>query len=175
MRWILGFLPKDHSLTSTVWQEVRTQTGNYVRGKIWEILIVWWVSYMVFLILGLNYAMLISFLVGLSVIIPYVGATLVTIPVLCLAYFQWGLTPDFAKLAVAYGVIQLLDGNLLVPILLSGVVDMHPLAIILAILVFGGLWGVWGVFFAIPLATLIQAIVNAWPQSEQEQGAEKDG
>ncbi len=172
MHWIRGFLPEDHSLTSAVWFEVKTQTGNYVRGKIWEIFIIWFVSYIVFLILGLHYALLLSFLVGLSVIIPYVGATLVTIPVLCMAYFQWGLTPDFAKLAVAYGIIQVLDGNLLVPILLSGVVDIHPLGIILSILVFGGLWGVWGVFFAIPLTTLIQAVINAWPRFEQEQNKE---
>ena len=41
-----------------------------------------------------------------------------------------------------------------------------PVAIILAVLFFGGIWGVWGVFFAIPLATLIKAIINAWPNSE---------
>ena len=60
MHWIRGFLPEDHSLTSAVWCEVRTQTGNYVRGKIWEIFIVWGVSYIVFLILGLHYTVLIS-------------------------------------------------------------------------------------------------------------------
>ncbi len=45
-----------------------------------------------------------------------------------------------------------------------GVVDLHPVAIMVAILVFGGLWGFWGVFFAIPLATLVQAILVAWPR-----------
>ncbi|MCP4994536.1 MAG: AI-2E family transporter, partial [Gammaproteobacteria bacterium] len=59
--------------------------------------------------------------------------------------------------------IQALDGNVLVPLLFSEVVNLHPVAIILAILVFGGLWGFWGVFFAIPLATMVQAILTAWP------------
>jgi putative permease len=46
------------------------------------------------------------------------------------------------------------------------VVNLHPIAIIVAILVFGGLWGFWGVFFAIPLATLVRAILSVWPRHE---------
>ena len=57
--------------------------------------------------------------------------------------------------------MQLLDGNLLVPVLFSEAVNLHPVAIIVAILVFGGIWGLWGVFFAIPLATLVNAILQA--------------
>jgi putative permease len=65
---------------------------------------------------------------------------------------------------IAYAIIQALDGNVLVPLLFSEVVNLHPVAIIVAILVFGGWWGFWGVFFAIPLATLVQAILKAWPR-----------
>jgi len=60
-------------------------------------------------------------------------------------------------------VIQMLDGNVLVPLLFSEAVDLHPVAIVIAVLFFGGLWGLWGVFFAIPLATLVNAILSAWP------------
>ena len=67
---------------------------------------------------------------------------------------------------VAYTVIQALDGNVLVPLLFSEAVDLHPVAIILAILFFGGLWGFWGVFFAIPLAALVKAVIDAWPRLE---------
>ncbi|MFB3106983.1 MAG: AI-2E family transporter, partial [Pseudomonadales bacterium] len=47
-------------------------------------------------------------------------------------------------------------------------VDLHPITIIVSVLAFGGLWGVWGVFFAIPLATLVKAVYNAWPHHEAE-------
>ena len=53
---------------------------------------------------------------------------------------------------------------MLVPLLFSEVVDLHPLAIIISVLFFGGLWGILGVFFAIPLAALMQAVLDAWPQ-----------
>ena len=164
VRWIVQFLPHDRGLLSQVWVEVDRQIGNYVRGKFIEIVIIWVVTYLTFAIMGMPFAMLLGVLVGISVLIPYIGAAVVTIPVAMLAFFQWGLTPEFWWLLVAYGIIQALDGNVLVPLLFSEVVDLHPVAIIVAVLVFGGLWGFWGVFFAIPLATLVQAVLKAWPK-----------
>ncbi len=164
LNWFARYLPRHRRIASNVWRDVDRQISNYVRGKFWEILLVWSVSYAVFHYFNLNYAMLLAFLVGLSVIIPYIGASVVTIPVLLIAWFQWGWSNEFFWLSVSYFIIQALDGNVLVPLLFSEVVDLHPVAIIVAILVFGGLWGFWGVFFAIPLATLVQAILSAWPR-----------
>lgn len=162
LNWINGLLPKDRDLSRQVWQQVDLQIGNYIRGKFWEILIIWGLSYFVFLFLGLNYAMLISLLVGLSVLVPYIGVTVTTLPVAMMGFFQWGLAPDFFYLLIAYGIIQLFDGNILAPLLLADVVNLHPIAIIVSVVLFGGLWGFWGVFFAIPLATLVEAVLKAW-------------
>jgi putative permease len=172
VHWLVRFLPQDRTLISQVWVEVDRQIGNYVRGKFIEILIVWVVTFLTFSIMGMQFAMLLSVLVGLSVLIPYIGAAAVTIPVAILAYFQWGLSPEFLWLMLAYGIIQALDGNVLVPLLFSEVVDLHPIAIIVAVLIFGGLWGFWGVFFAIPLATLVQAVLKAWPTLTHDEEAE---
>ena len=161
--WVKHFLPSDRRLASQVWADVDMQIGNYVRGKFIEIVIVWIVTYLTFALMGLQFSMLLGVLVGLSVVIPYVGAVTVTFPVAIIAYFQWGFTSDFAYIMIAYAIVQALDGNVLVPLLFSEVVDLHPIAIITAVLVFGGLWGIWGVFFAIPLATLVQAVLKAWP------------
>jgi len=163
LNWLKRYLPRHRRIAGTVWREVDRQISNYVRGKFWEILIVWAVSYLTFYAFGLNYAMLLGMLVGLSVIVPYIGASVVTLPVLLVAWFQWGWTSQFAWLGGTYIFIQALDGNVLVPLLFSEVVDLHPVAIIVAVLVFGGLWGFWGVFFAIPLATLVQVVLSAWP------------
>lgn len=167
MGWIAGRLPRDRALSTRVWREVNGQIANYVRGKIWEILIVGSVTYVTFLVMGLQYSVLLATLVGLSVVIPYIGAAVVTLPIAAIAFFQWGWSPEFWYILVAYGIIQALDGNVLVPLLFSEVVNLHPVAIIIAVLVFGGLWGFWGVFFAIPLATLVQAVLGAWPRGEQ--------
>ncbi|KAB7628306.1 AI-2E family transporter [Alkalilimnicola sp. S0819] len=164
LQWFAGFLPRDRALAARVWREVNVQMGNYVRGKFLEILIVWLVTLLTFTWLELQFAMLLAVVVGLSVIIPYIGATVVTLPVAAVAYAQFGASPEFLWVLAAYGIIQALDGNVLVPLLFSGVVNLHPVAIIVAILVFGGIWGFWGIFFAIPLATLIQAVIEAWPR-----------
>jgi putative permease len=163
VHWGLAFLPQERPLLNDIWGEMNQQFANYARGKVIEILIVGGVSYLTFVILGLDYAALLALVVGLSVIIPYIGATLVTVPVVMVAFFQWGVGPDFYYVALAYLVIQVLDGNVLVPLLFSEAVNLHPIAIIVAVLFFGGIWGLWGVFFAIPLATLVNAIINAWP------------
>ncbi len=164
--WLGDFLPEERRLIAQVWVELDVKIASYIRGKFIEVLVVWIATYIAFAFMGMNYAMLLSLLVGLSVIIPYVGATVVTIPVAMIAFFQWGVTSEFGYLMAIYAVIQFLDGNLLVPLLFSEVVNLHPLAIIVAVVFFGSLWGVWGVFFAIPLATLIQAILKAWPSHQ---------
>ncbi|MGV8546541.1 AI-2E family transporter, partial [Pseudomonas aeruginosa] len=81
-----------------------------------------------------------------------------------IACFTWGWSDTFIYLLVAHAITQALDGNVLVPLLFSEAENLHPVAIICAVLLFGGLWGFWGVFFAIPLATLVKAVLDAWPK-----------
>lgn len=165
--WWVSFLPEKRDMMSQVWNEMDDQIANYIRGKAIEIIVVGVVTYITFFFLGINYAALLGILVGLSVLIPYIGAALVTLPVALIGFFQWGWGNEFMYLMIAYAIIQALDGNVLVPLLFSEAVNLHPVAIIVAVLVFGGIWGFWGVFFAIPLATLFKAIVSAWPKAKQ--------
>ena len=164
LQGVSRFLPRNRHLASKVWTEMQQQISNYIHGKLLEILIVTLITYIIFLIFGLNYPLLLAFAVGLSVLVPYIGAVLVTIPVALVALFQFGVSPTFWYIIIAFAISQLLDGNLLVPYLFSEAVNLHPLAIIISVLIFGGLWGFWGVFFAIPLATLVKAVLNALPE-----------
>ncbi|GAB4575831.1 MAG: AI-2E family transporter [Rhodothalassiaceae bacterium] len=165
LAWLGSFLPAHRPLADRVWREVVARAGDYARGKVYEILIVGSAAYVLFALIGLRFPALLAVLTGLSVIIPYIGAAVVTFPVAFVAFFQWGMGSDFAIAVGAYLVLQALDGNVLAPLLFSEVVKLHPNAIILAILVFGSLFGLWGVFFAIPLATLIHAVMKAWPRA----------
>lgn len=157
----LNLMPKNRRLTTRVWMEMQQQINNYIRGKLLEILIVGVVTYIILIFFDLRYPLLLSVAAGLSVLVPYIGAVLVTIPIALIALFQFGLSPDFYYVLLTFVISQLLDGNIVVPFLFSEAVNLHPLTIIVAVLIFGGLWGFWGVFFAIPLATLVKAVVNA--------------
>ena len=165
LRWFASMLPNKRPLMDQVGLEMNLQIANYVRGKAVEIVLVGVVTYFVFVFLGLNYAALLATLVGLSVIVPFIGAAVVTIPVALVGFFQFGWSLEFGWVMLAYAIIQGLDGNVLVPVLFSEAVSLHPVAIIVAVLAFGGIWGFWGVFFAIPLASLIKAVLTAWPKT----------
>ncbi|MEM9101455.1 MAG: AI-2E family transporter [Pseudomonadota bacterium] len=166
LQWCLKFLPKERHMANRVWEEVNEQIGNYIRGKIVEIIIVGSISFVVFTTMGLQYSLMLGLLVGFSVLIPYIGATVVTIPVALVAYFQFGFSEWFGWILLAYTIIQAIDGNVIVPVLFSEAVNLHPVAIIVAVLFFGGVWGFWGIFFAIPLATLVQAVMSAWEDAK---------
>ena len=163
--WIAKFFPKKLELTQKAYSELNLKIGNYIRCKFIEIIIVWIASFILFISLGLNYSLLLSFLCGVSVIIPYVGMIAVTIPIVLVAYFQWGIASEFWYVVIGHLLIQAIDGNVVVPILFSDAVNIHPFAILLSILFFGSVWGIWGVFFAIPLAVLINTILNVWPRA----------
>ncbi|UJF25093.1 AI-2E family transporter [Suttonella sp. R2A3] len=162
LNWLGRFLPPNKQIIQEIWQEMDQQIGNYIRGKFIEILIIWVLCFIPFQLFGLEYSLLLSLMVGLSVLIPYIGASVVTVPIVVVAYVQFGVNSDFWWICAIYFAIQILDGNVIVPLIFSEAVNIHPVAIIIAVLVFGGLWGFWGIFFAIPLATLVKAIMEAW-------------
>ncbi|NAW33880.1 AI-2E family transporter [Halomonas alimentaria] len=174
--FILSLLPRKRTLMTRIWHEMDSQIANYVRGKFIEIMIVGTVAFLTFAFFGLPYTALLSVMVGFSVLVPYIGAAVATLPVAAVAGFHFGMTDEFLYVLVAYGVIQALDGNVLVPVLFSEAVNLHPVSIIVAVLFFGGIWGFWGIFFAIPLATLLKALVYAWPRGikrhRQDEGGE---
>ena len=163
--WMGRFLPHRRGLVQTVWLEVNAKIGAYVRARVVEVIIVGIFTAIIFTLLKLQYAILLGALVGLSVLVPYIGAIVVTIPVIAVSLMQWGFSAHTVYLIVAYAIIIALDANLLVPLLFSETMDLHPIVIILSVLIFGGIWGFWGIFFAIPLATLIKAVLEAWPRA----------
>jgi len=160
------FLPKNSQLLSTLWSDLNIQLFGYIRGKALEMIIVGLITSIVFSLIGVNYSILLGIMVGLSVLIPLFGAIIVTIPVVAIGLFQYGLETTFFVFLISYLIIQTLDGNFLFPLLLGREVNLHPVLIILAILVFGGIWGFWGLLLAVPIATFIRAIFRVWPKKE---------
>ena len=89
------FLPKNSKLLSTLWRDLNVQLFGYVRGKALEMIIVGVVTSIVFELIGVNYSILLGIMVGLSVLVPLFGAIIVTIPVVAIGLFQYGLDTTF--------------------------------------------------------------------------------
>lgn len=160
-RLIAGFasvLPRNRRLVMKIWQDMETKMGSYIRGKIWEILIVGFATWIALELLGYRNPVVMGVLSGISVVVPYVGAIGVAVPIFVVGYLDWGLTWELGWVMIAYSVIQAIDGNILVPILFSDAVQLHPVLILLAVILFGSVWGIWGMFFAIPLATFAKTL-----------------
>lgn len=166
-KYFAKFFPSNPTLLLKVREQFLLQMGNYLRGKVVEMLIVGLVTYTALWMLGLPYSMVLSVAVGLSVFIPYVGAIAVTLPVVIVGLVHWGLTKDWLWMFGIYTIIQVLDGYVLVPLIFKEAVDLHPLATLIAIIVFGSIFGLWGVFFAIPLAIVTRLLVEYWPVAER--------
>jgi len=164
LNWIVEFLPHRRRLILEVWTEVYTKTGHYVRGKALEILIVWVVTAVIFSWMKLPYAMLLGLLTGLSAAVPYIGTVVVTVPVVMVGFLEWGWSQELFYLLAVYAGINLLDSHLLFPFLFAEAMSLHPIAIMTATLIFGGLLGFWGVFFSIPLAVLANSVLNTIKQ-----------
>ncbi len=173
-RFTTYILPTNQVLIHEFWPKLNAQMEGYIRGKALHILIIAIVNTTVFIFFDLNYALLLGIGVGLSVVIPYVGAVLIAIPFALISMLQFGFSTALLWIWAAYLLIQLLDSNLLTPMLFSKAMNLDAFSILAAILIFGGLWGFWGVFFSIPLATLIRTLVVQWPDLA-ESSAQTDG
>ncbi len=159
-------LPNNQELMRKFWPSMHQQIAGYIRGKIFHIIIISIANTLAFMAMGVNYALLLGVGVGLSVVIPYVGAVIIAVPVILVAIFQFGFSSDLMWVLVIYTVIQLLDSNVLTPMLFAKAMSLDAFSILAAIMIFGGLWGFWGVFFAIPLATFIKSLITRWPNAD---------
>ena len=162
-RVLTYILPNRQNIIKEFWPSINSQIAGYIRGKVVHIIIIAIANTLAFKIMGLNYGTLLGVGVGLSVVVPYVGAVLIGVPVVLVAMLQFGFSMTLVWVLGVYVIIQLLDSNVLTPMLFSKALNLDAFSILAAILIFGGLWGFWGVFFAIPLATLIKTIISRWP------------
>lgn len=159
-------LPNNQQLMRKFWPSMHSQIAGYIRGKLLHIIIIAFANTLAFMLLDMNYALLLGVGVGLSVVIPYVGAVIIAVPVVMVAIFQFGFSITLIWVLIIYTIIQLLDSNVLTPMLFSKTMNLDAFSILAAILIFGNLWGFWGVFFAIPLATFVKTIIVGWPNAE---------
>jgi len=166
--WSKQFLPSHRSLLTQLWFEVNQKIGAYVRGRILEIIIFSTVASITFTFLNLQYALLLGLIVGVATLVPYIGAIVATLPVFIIALMQWGFAPQFTYIVIAYICLTVFDAYILFPLLFAGAMNLHPIIVVISTVFFGSIYGFWGVFFAIPLATLVNAILHVWPRSQSQ-------
>ena len=122
-------------------------------------------------LIGVPFALLIGIFSGLISFIPYVGALISVVVPVVLALISDPFSAVWV--IVAFIIIQQIEGNLLQPIVMSRAVDLHPALVVFAILVMGTLFGIVGVFLAVPLVAALQVLVRElWVQRMDQMGTD---
>ncbi|WP_231378682.1 MULTISPECIES: AI-2E family transporter [Virgibacillus] len=155
-----GFIPKKYRSTSSKMVHAIDETlGNYIRGQLIVCLFVSLTTFIIFkFLLGLDFALLLAVLMGITNLIPYFGPIIGAIPAVAIAFTISGKLVIFVILSVF--AIQLIESNLLSPFIVGKSINIHPAAIIFALLLGGQLFGVIGMVIAVPLMTIVKVIVK---------------
>lgn len=155
-------------------KRINETLGLYIRGQIILMFGIAVIAILGYTVIGLDYAILFGIIVGLTNIIPYIGATIAAIVPVTYSLLT-GNTPWYYILLMNF-VFQFIEGNILQPVIMSKQLDIHPLIILAAILGFGSLLGVMGVIFAVPLTGIIKVIFQYYNElrakNELEVGSE---
>ena len=122
-------------------------------------------------LIGVPFALLLGIFSGLISFVPYLGATISVVLPLLLALISEPFTAVYV--IIAFVIIQQIEGNILQPILMSRAVDLHPALVVFAILTMGTLFGIVGVFLAVPLVAVVQVLVRElWVRRMDELGTD---
>lgn len=141
-----------------IWNDIEFRLGAYVRGQAILMVMIGMASYLSLLLLRVPYAPALALIAGLTEAIPIVGPLLGAIPAVIVGFTVSPITG--VLVAAIYGVIQMLENNVLVPRIMSSNVGLNPLVIIIAIVAGSTLNGIVGAVLAIPLAGALQVLAQ---------------
>ena len=149
--------------------EIDTALGNYLRGIIIVALAIAAASFVGLSAMGVNYALAISVLSGISSFVPYLGAIIGALVGGLVAFFQFGTFAAAVKVVILFFGIRLADEALLQPIIAKHSVHLHPLIFLFSLMLGGEVFGLIGLVFAVPAACILKALLKvawAWYSSE---------
>ncbi len=136
--------------------KVQNRVGMWLRGQVALSLIIFSVSFVCLLILGVDYALLLAIVAGLTEFMPVIGPIIAAVPAIFVAFNQ---SPTLALwVLLLYCIIQYLENHFLVPRVMQKAVGLNPLGSIIALLIGAKIGGLFGILLAIPVATMITTI-----------------
>src|SRR5699024_8325713 len=157
--YIKKLLPKKyHKQASELMYEINHSLGNYNRGQLLISLFISLMTFIVFHFLHMKYSLLLALIMGLTNIIPYFGPIIGAIPAVLIALTMSPKLIIFILLAIF--IIQLIENNLLSPYIMGKSIQIHPIAIIFALLLGGQIGGIIGMIFAVPALTILKDVFS---------------
>ena len=154
---VITWLPKRYRKDGReLFNEVNTSLRRFIKGAFWDSTLVFVVTTIGFMIVGLKAPVLFGLFCGLTNVIPYAGPYIGGIPAVIVGFSGGIWTGIFTLLVVV--VVQMLEGNLLQPLIMSKTTKLHPVTIIIGLLVFGYFFGIIGMAIATPVISALKTI-----------------
>ncbi|MBN1396835.1 MAG: AI-2E family transporter [Bacteroidetes bacterium] len=156
---------KYFEMTLNVIHKIQLKLVGYLHGWLLDSLIIGILNVIGFYIIGVNYALLLGLIAGISNLIPYIGPFFGIIPAVLISLTQFGdFRQVFSIILMSIVIVQLLDNIIIQPLCFSKTVDMHPVAVILILIIGNSLMGIAGMLLAIPVATIliVSAVETYW-------------
>jgi predicted PurR-regulated permease PerM len=158
-RYSLAFLPQDRRAGArNAWNEIETRLGLWVRGQLILMGAMGAATGVAYTLLGVPGALLLALIAALTEAIPIVGPLLGAIPAILVAAT---VSPQLALVvALVYIVLQLVEGNVLVPLVMRNTIGISPLLVLVSLLVGAEVAGLLGAFLAVPIAASIEIVLS---------------
>jgi predicted PurR-regulated permease PerM len=158
-RYALAFVPQDRRAgTHDAWNEVESRLGLWVRGQLLVMGSVALGTGVIYTVLGVPSALLLAIFAGLAEVIPLVGPIIGAIPAMMVAAT---VSPQLVVMvAIAYLVIQFVEGNVLIPLIMRNTIGISPFLVLVSILIGGVVGGILGAFLAVPIAAAADVILE---------------
>ncbi|MCF7906462.1 AI-2E family transporter [Patescibacteria group bacterium] len=166
-KFVKSLTPKKHTeKTIQLLKKIQDKVGGWVRGELILILIIGVLSYIGLIILGVNYALLLALIAGLTELIPYIGPWIGAVPAILIGFTQ---SPGKAIMVIIlYIIIQQLENALIVPKVMNKSVGLHPIIVIIVIIIGMNWFGILGALIAVPVTAMIQIIASEYLEFDQE-------
>lgn len=161
MQRIRGLLPRQHEeLAIGLVRDCDEVLSSFIRGQLLVMLCLGVIYSVGLWLVGLELALLIGMIAGLASIVPYLGFVVGVGAALIAAIFQFGDVFYLVAVVVVFGIGQVIESTVLVPLLVGDRIGLHPVAVIFAVLAGGQLFGFVGVLLALPVAAVLMVLVR---------------
>ncbi|WP_066194497.1 MULTISPECIES: AI-2E family transporter [Gracilibacillus] len=147
--YCLKLFPRKYRKDVTnILHKMDTQVGSYIQGQIFVALCIGLLLYIGYLIIGLDYAIILAGVAAITSVVPYLGPIIAITPaiIISLVTSPWMLL----KLGIVWAVVQFAEGHFISPNVMGKTMKVHPLTIMFVLLVAGKLFGIVGVILGIP-------------------------
>lgn len=159
--YVVDHLPARHAeIIHHIASRIDGSLGNYLRGILTEAFVIFLITFVGLLLMGLNYAAVIAIIIGFSSLIPYLGAIVGAVLSSIVAYLQFGAILPILKILGFFTGIRFFDDWFLQPYIMKKAVDLNPAIILLALMAGAEIGGIWGVIFSIPVTCIVKEIMQ---------------